>query len=259
MRILTCNIRYSGAPDGGNGWAHRKDICVDIIRSHAPDVICFQEMWEEQFHDLRPAFRGFETFGMADEPLGRHPVNSVFFRSDAFTLISAGGYWLSKTPHVPGSKSWDSDCVRLANWLRLLDKASGQEFRVINTHLDHISQLARERQAQLIVDDACAYPQDYAQLLAGDMNCDVENAAIGVFRTGGWQDTYGTIHGSEDPGHTFHDFEGSDHQPENGKIDWILAKGETRVLDSAIIRDARNGRFPSDHYFVSADVSLGVD
>jgi endonuclease/exonuclease/phosphatase family metal-dependent hydrolase len=44
-----------------------------------------------------------------------------------------------------------------------------------------------------------------------------------------------------------------------GKIDWIFARGATRVVGAAIIRDSRDGRFPSDHYFVSADVELDGD
>ena len=122
MRILTCNIRYFGAKDGDNGWAHRKDLCARVIRSRHPDVICFQEMWAEQFADLAAAFEDFETFGMVDEPTGRHPMNAIFYRRDAFRRISSGGYWLSQTPHVPGSRSWDSVCVRLANWLRLEER-----------------------------------------------------------------------------------------------------------------------------------------
>jgi endonuclease/exonuclease/phosphatase family metal-dependent hydrolase len=39
-------------------------------------------------------------------------------------------------------------------------------------------------------------------------------------------------------------------------MDWIFLKGRARVLDAQIIKDSHNGRFPSDHYFVSAQISL---
>src|SRR5450756_2291498 len=110
MKILTCNIRYYGADDGRNGWVHRRDLCAAVIRSQAPDIICFQEMWAEQFSDLSFAFPGYQSYAMVDEPVGRHPQNCMFYRSDAYKRISAGGYWLSETPHVAGSKSWDSAC-----------------------------------------------------------------------------------------------------------------------------------------------------
>jgi len=256
MRILTCNIRCPSISDGENNWPYRKGICADVVRAQSADIICFQEMWAEQFFHLRNMLPEFECFGIVDEPCGRNPMNSIFYRAAVFTVVSAGGYWLSQTPHVPGSKSWDSHCVRLANWLRLEDRGSRQEFRVINTHLDHVSQLARERQAQLIVEDAHAYPGEYAQILTGDMNCISGNRAMVVFTAGGWQDTYATIHGTENPDNTYHGFLGSDFQEAIGKIDWILTTGRTRVLDAEVIKDTRNGRFPSDHYFVSADVCL---
>ena len=256
MKVLTCNILCFGANDGENGWFHRKAACAKIIRAQAPDIICFQEMWAEQFVDMSSALSGFESYGMADEPVGRRPQNCIFYRSDGYIMVSAGGFWLSETPHVAGSKSWDSKCVRLANWARLQDRATRTEFRVINTHLDHVGQVARENQAKLIVEDSLAYPEDYPQILTGDMNCDSTNAAIGVFRAGGWRDTYGSVHGTEDPGHTYHAFRGDQHDAKIGKIDWVFSRGRMEALDASIITDSLDGRFPSDHYFVSA--TLGV-
>ena len=171
-------------------------------------------------------------------------------------MISAGGFWLSETPHIAGSKSWDSECVRLANWVRLKDRTTGIELRVVNTHLDHISQVAREQQAQLIVDDTVAYPEDYPQILTGDMNCDFRNKAIDIFKAGGWVDTYGILYGTEDPGYTYHEFLGAKYNSDIGKMDWIFTKGITKVIDAVVIKDCLDERFPSDHYFVSASVDV---
>ena len=150
MKILTCNVRCFGADDKENGWSYRKDFCAQVIHAQAPHIICFQELWVEQFQDLKPAFSEFESFGMVDTPQGRHPMNAIFYRRETFECISAGGYWLSETPHVAGSSSWESACVRLANWVWLKDVRSGVEFRVVNTHLDHVSQKARENQARIM-------------------------------------------------------------------------------------------------------------
>ncbi len=256
MKILTCNIRCFGAPDGENNWIHRKDLCAQVIQSRAPDIICFQEMWEEQLADLTAAFPEHQTYGMTDLPQGRHPTNSIFFRRDAFALISCGGYWLSNQPHVAGSHSWGSACVRLANWIRLRERTTAVEFRVINTHLDHVGQEARENQAKLIVEDASAYARNYAQILTGDMNCDSSNPAIDTFKAAGWVDTYGQVHDTEDPGHTRHSFLGPKHASVIGKMDWIFTRGPVKVQDAEVITDSHQGRFPSDHYFVGATLSL---
>lgn len=257
MKILACNIRRFGAQDGDNSWPCRKDICAQLVAAQSPDIICFQEMWDKQFSDLSATFPEYLTYGIiADQPDGRHPKNCIFYHPDTYIRISAGGYWLSERPHVAGTKSWDSAGVRLANWVRLEDRATGTEFRVVNTHLDHISQTARENQAKLIVEDSSAYPEDYPQILTGDMNCDSRNKAIDVFKAGSWIDTYGCVHGTEDPGYTFHKFLGPKYDSSIGKIDWIFMRGKVNVIDAEIITDSVNGRFPSDHYFVSATFSM---
>ncbi len=256
MIVLTCNIRTSTADDGTNNWKYRNELCGKIIKAQKPDIICFQEMKPDQYNDLRPHFPDFDSYALADEPTGKNPANCIFFRSDSYNLISAAGYWLSETPHVPGSKSWDSNCIRLANWARLKCRDTGAEFRVVNTHLDHISQEARENQSRIIAEDSAAYPDDYPQLLTGDMNCDNTNKAIDTFKDAGWVDTYGKVHGEENPCFTFHGFEGENHDSKCGKMDWIFIRGGFAVSDAAIIKDSREGRFPSDHYFISAEVSL---
>jgi endonuclease/exonuclease/phosphatase family metal-dependent hydrolase len=151
--------------------------------------------------------------------------------------------------------------VRLANWVRLIDKNSGKEFRVVNTHLDHLGLIARENQAKIIVEDSNAYAPDYPQILTGDMNCDVNNKAIHEFKNGGWVDTYSAVHGPQDPGNTYHGFIGPKYiVPEKdmtkGKMDWIFTRGNFKATDAQIIRDDENGRYPSDHYFVSANIAL---
>lgn len=256
MKILSCNIRSFGADDGENDWPHRKALALGVIRKQAPDLIGFQEMWWPQRIYFEEGLTAFASYAMTDEPVDGRPMNTIFYRRDAFMLRSAGGYWLSHIPHVPGSRAWDSDCIRLANWVQLEDRETGVSFRFVNTHLDHVSQLAREGQARCIVEDAQAYPDAYPQILSGDMNCDAANPAIEVFRSGGWVDTYTTVHGTEDPGHTFHEFQGPAFESKIGKMDWIFSRGPVEVLEAAVIRDAEDGRYPSDHYFVSAEVML---
>ena len=257
IRILTCNVRCVAPRDGEDNWPHRKALCIDIVRSQNADVLCFQELTQPQDDDVTEGLSGYGSYGLPDEPLGNNCLNRIFYRKDRLIPIASGGYWLSETPHVAGSRSWDSAYIRLANWIRLQDTASGREFRVINTHLDCDSQAAREAQAQCIVQDAQAYPTEYPQILTGDMNCDAANAAIEAFKTGGWYDTYGSVHGTEDPGHTYHAFRGPAFKARIGKMDWIFVRGNVKPLHADIITDSLKGRFPSDHYFVSAELSIG--
>jgi len=246
----------SSAKDGENGWEFRRALCAEVILRQQADLICFQEMHSDQFNYLADLLPEFAPFGMSDHPLGDHPLNAIFHRKDSFTVLENAGYWLSETPHISGTKSWDSKCIRFANWIRLKDVSTGRDFRIVNTHLDHVSQPARENQARLLVEDASAYPADYPQFLTGDMNCDATNSAFAIFKEGGWQDTYSAVHGVENPGTTYHAFKGSECSWPVGKMDFIFCRGSVRVVASKIVDDSREGRYPSDHYFISADVDL---
>lgn len=256
FRIMTCNIRCYGAWDEENNWEFRGGICAEVIRSRRPDVFCVQEMWKEQSNDMVAAFPEYGHVGTIDEPAGRNPVNTIFCLSERFEIISAGAYWLSETPHVCGSRSWDSACPRLVTWVTLTDLRSQREFRVCNTHLDHMSQLAREGQAAVINRDAAAWPADYPQFLTGDLNARVTNPAIISLKEAGWQDTWEAVHGDADPGITCHGFRGPETDKDYGKIDWIFWRGNARAVGAEIVRDSIDDRYPSDHYFVSADVEL---
>jgi len=264
LKLLCCNIRTNLPADeqAGNGWSARRELCAEVMVAQGADVICLQECGNAQFEDLLSLLPEYDSFGLANPGDLFNPSNAILFRREYYELISAGGFWLSETPHVAGSKSWDSAHPRFVNWVDLRERSFGHEFRVWNFHLDHISQTARERQAQLIVEAAAAFPEELAQLFTADFNADAANPAFAVVKAGGWLDTYAAVHGPDDPGFTFHAFLGPkfpiSRPPEKvtGKIDFIFTRGPVKTLAAEIVRDDHNGRYPSDHYFVSAEVAL---
>ncbi len=255
--VMTCNVRTPQPKDdaGGNGWPARRDFCIDTIRKQRPDIIAFQECSLQQYEDLHAAFPEFQTCGVNGEsPLSNDPYEVIFI-SPRFAVITTAGYWLSETPHVPGSASWDnSRHPRVVNWARLVDKKTGDEFRLLNSHFDHRGKMARVRSALMVVADSQAFPAAYPQIFTGDLNAEASNPCIAILKEGGWLDAWEQLHGPEDPGFTAHDFLGEkfttgDH---HGKIDWIFYRGALKPVASAIIRDSREGHYPSDHYFVTA-------
>jgi len=258
MRFMTCNIRTSTADDGDDHWERRKALCVSVILDREPDVFGVQEAKEDQLIYIKAAMSRYGSYGLPDEPGGHNGTNTIFYLNDRFESISQGGYWMSETPHVPGSSSWDSRCVRLANWVILKDRESGVEFRFVNTHLDHISQPAVVGQARTINEDAAAYDPDYPQILTGDMNANITHPGIQSLFEAGWRDTYACVHGDGEPGNTFHKFQGDQWDGGSGKIDWVFVRGRVEVKGAEIVKDSEGGRFPSDHYFISADCEVSA-
>jgi endonuclease/exonuclease/phosphatase family metal-dependent hydrolase len=264
--VMSANLRTPKAADSAlhEGWTDRKDLCIETIRNQHPDIIGFQECSKAQFDDLHAAFPDYLTFGVNGEsPLSDDPYE-VIFVSPRFSLVTGASYWLSEAPNVPGSKSWDnSKHPRVVNWMRLRDKNSGVQFRILNTHFDQKGQIAREMSAAMVVADAKAFPADFPQILTGDLNADQPNKALDILKEGGWLDTWATLYGSQQPGFTAHDFLGDKFVPKGklahaGKIDWIFCRGDVTPVSSKIIRDQKDGIYPSDHYFLVADLKIAT-
>lgn len=257
MRIMTCNVRTSRAWDESNNWEHRSGICIDVIESRRPDIICCQEAQREQLDDILARLGSeYEWHAAADEPGTRAPMNPLLFRKTAFERIAEGAFWLSETPHVAGSRSWDSHCTRYAAWLRLVERETDQEFAVFNTHLDHKGAEARMNQARVLNEAALVYEADYPRLLTGDMNAGPGTPPIEAFRRAGWADAWELVHGKRSPGGTYHGYKGEEQTAERGPIDWIMTMGAIRPSAAEVVRDSHEGRYPSDHYFLSVDVDF---
>jgi endonuclease/exonuclease/phosphatase family metal-dependent hydrolase len=263
LTVLTCNVRTPQKKDSdtGDGWDDRKAFCIDLIKRQQPDIICFQECAKIQFDDIIAAFPGYHASGVNGEaPLSNDPFE-IILTSPRFDVITAASYWISEKPFVPGSRSWDnSKHPRVVNWVRLHDKTTGVDFRVINTHFDHKGQMAKEQGSKMVVEDASAFPASYPQIFAGDLNSSVTNPAIQILKDGGWTDSYEKLHGPGEAGYTGHGFLGKNFPDgaKNGKIDWIFYRGDIVPLSANILRDDNNGHYPSDHYFVSAEFSFGA-
>ncbi len=253
---MSCNIRFYTAPDGNNAWDFRKDLVVRVIRSRNPDIIGFQELWAPQVEFMAKALPEYRWFGFCDRPELDHPMNGIFWRQSRFRVLSPGGYFLSETPHVSGTKSWDSAHPRLANWLKLEDLQARRVFRLINTHLDHLGEEARHHQSQLINEESQIWGPDFPQILTGDMNAEADSRPIRNFLQAGWKDSYSAIHGDSAYPGTFHEFAGSDYKGPHGKIDWIFYRGPLNPVAAEVVNDNEAPLYPSDHYFLCTDFNF---
>jgi endonuclease/exonuclease/phosphatase family metal-dependent hydrolase len=266
-KVLSCNIRVALPEDEakGVGWPQRKNICIEIIKKQKPDIICLQEVLKVQAEDLKKAFSKFQLLGFDGPEMDAHKEgyngiakNPILFNKERYELINAGGYWLSETPLAAGSKSWDTARARHANWVRLKDRASQKEFRIINLHLDHVSAQAKIEGAKLVVEESAQYQPDFPQLLTGDFNTRFDSKVFESVRAEGWKESYETIHGGGEAGYTGHEFQGTNYEKgaSKGRIDYIWYRGKMKPVSAAIIKDAINGKYPSDHFFLRADLII---
>ncbi|NMA75153.1 MAG: endonuclease/exonuclease/phosphatase family protein [Bacteroidales bacterium] len=265
-RVLSCNIRVALPQDSikGVGWDKRKDVCIDVIKKQEADIICVQEMLKVQYVDFCKAFPAYFSFGFIGPEMdefseGYHGIakNVVFFSKDRYELKSAGNYWLSETPHIAGSLSWGSARARHCNWVRIFDKYTEKEFRVMNIHLDHIAQVAKEAQIRMIIEEAKQYQEDFPQLLVGDFNANIYNDVIHLVRSAGWVDIYAEMDPENPNVNSYHGFKGlHDDSGDSGRIDFIFSFGPIKPVSSELITDKIGDMYPSDHFFLMADVEI---
>jgi len=267
IHVLTCNIRVALDEDetNGVGWSKRKEACLQVIKAQKPDIIGFQEVLKPQFLDLKEGFKDFQGLNFDGPEMdlykeGYHGIakNPVFFSKKRFELIAAGGYWLSEAPLVAGSKSWETARARNMNWVRLYDRVAQKEFRFMTLHLDHVSNQAKLAQIKVVLDESAQYQPDFPQILVGDFNAAATSAIIQSVLSAGWEDSYVAVNGNQNPGPTVHSFLGENDPKKDirKKIDFVFLKGPAKASASRIIKDTYKGIYPSDHYFLSADIEL---
>lgn len=267
-RFVTANILATLSEHDGTpvDWeTRRRDVCFKVLKDQEADIICLQEVLRSQLADFKKGFPEFELFGYEGPYMDTNPErfqgikNVIMYKRDRYEQSAAGSYTLSETPLIEGSTSWGDTLGRHVNWVRLREKSTGKEFRVLNTHLSVRNPQARQESAKIINTESGQYQEDFPQLLLGDMNDTVVSETIKMLKAGGWKDTFEAVHGDKDPGRTGHGFKqekiASPDTPDT-QIDWIFFRGEVRPVAAKVIWDNVNGEYPSDHLFVSADVLL---
>lgn len=260
LRVMTYNIRNSGAKDGDNHWSHRKDLYLQTVRDFDPDLLGTQEVLADQYDTLVAALPDHTAIGVArDDGKRAGEWAAIFFRKSRFDLADSGNFWLSETPDEVGSRSWDSACTRICTWARLRDKVSGKEILYVNTHWDHEGKTARLESAKLIRKRLPDLAKGSPVILTGDFNCieDDEpykmltssNGASGIPLV----DSYRLAHPTRSPEEA--SFNGFKPRTTGSRIDWILHTSNFKATAAEIVRP-KNGRLPSDHYPVTAVLAV---
>lgn len=260
VRVMTFNIRCGNAPDGVNHWNHRKELVFDVLADHRTDVIGMQEALDFQIQQIRRALPQYKIVSAGRDDGNRlGEACPILYRRDRFTLSDSGSFWFSNMPWKPGSKNWGNDIPRLCTWVRLFDRAAENSFYVYNLHLDHASQSSREYSIRLLVKElAHRNPMDPVIVL-GDFNMDTDNPAMAPLRRINADfineplvDVWRYLHSGQSAA-TYHAF---GKQSDGPCLDHILIEGSTQLIEVALDTRTFGGRYPSDHFPITALVKL---
>lgn len=148
---MSYNLRFDNPDDGVNQWPKRVDKVVALITKYNPDIIGVQEALHHQIQDLLKKLPEYSYCGVGrDDGKEKGEYSAILFRNSRFGLLYTRTEWLSETPDVPGSKSWDAAITRIFTFGRFFDRDTKKEFVIANTHFDHVGKTARLMSATLI-------------------------------------------------------------------------------------------------------------
>lgn len=257
LRVMTFNVRNSRSADGEDAWPKRKEFLLATVREFRGDLIGFQEVLADQYDELVARLPGYGWSGVArDDGVRKGEWSCVAYRQERFAEVTKGDFWLSETPTVVGSKSWDAALTRICSWVRLRDKATGREVVFANTHFDHRGVVARREAARVLSEQLSRIAPGVPAILVGDFNITEDTPAYtALIRPEApdairWIDAYRAVHPVRQPEEaSFHGFKGT---VAGSRIDFIFHTAHFRATEATIVRVAKDGRYPSDHYPVTA-------
>ena len=254
IKVVTFNLRNSGAKDGVNAWAGRKDAVIAHLRKLSPDLLGVQEAMPDQHDALAAAMADYAAVGAGREDGKRQgEFATLFIRKDRFEVVKSGTFWLSPTPEVVGSKYFDAALTRICTWAVLREKVGGREFVFANTHFDHVGLLSRESAAKLIGSKLPTIGPDLPIVLTGDFNADDTTTAYKAIVAAGLIDAYRTIHPTHEENEaSFNAFRGT---VKGRRIDYVFTSPDWKTTAAEIDRTKRGeGLYLSDHYPVGATI-----
>lgn len=260
LNVMTFNIRLNTISDSLNAWPYRKDKAASQILYHEAHIVGVQEALHDQMMDLQQRLPQYKYAGVGrDDGKTKGEYSAIFYDTARLQVIKSATFWLSLTPEIAGSKSWDAAITRIVTWAKMKDRKTKKVFFVFNTHFDHIGKVARKESALLILKKVKEIAGNTPAIITGDFNSKPADEPIQVLVDKADPDyLVDTKEISQTPHYgptgTFNGFKSKETDDE--PIDYIFIKGKWKVLSHATISQTWQGRFASDHFAVLAELKL---
>lgn len=255
FNLISCNIRFDNPADEDNSWIHRREILAQTLLKHSPDIISTQEGRFHQLKDLESLLPGFKLIENHRSWIKDRMYPTIFVREEKFEILSSEDLWLSSTPHIAGSFSFDSAFPRLMTWAKIQPKNYNVPLFIVNTHLDHIKAETRKNQVQVLTEQIKkGHANGCPLIIMGDFNdspqSEVRKILINHFPN--LEDAWSVFNKIEETSH--HAFKG---EIQNGsRIDWILVDKKIKLENCLMDKSTVNGKYPTDHFPIVCNISL---
>eukprot|EP00897_Mesotaenium_endlicherianum_P003833 jgi/Mesen1/3478/ME000195S02627 len=248
LTVMTLDLSCKAPETGENSWFERKDLCVDIVRSYKPTVLCTKREYE---------FCGVSRKG-ADGTTADDDMCAIFYDSTKVEKTEGGTFWLSRTPAQPASVAWGAAQPSMRHV-----SAPGFSFQVLNVNLDRANHSTRKYGTLLMWQHVSSLPSNLPVVVCGGFDGTKDSPP------GDMKCTWAHARRRRNPHiiFTYHKFKGETSKMpcftalrrlvsscfessfDDLHTDWILYRG--RLLNPALaeyVTENTDGRYPSDHY-----------
>ncbi|CAH2077415.1 unnamed protein product, partial [Thlaspi arvense] len=118
LSVMTFNLHDDQPEESPNSWQKRKDLCLSVITSYSPIVLCTQQGVKSQLDYLQQGLPAYDQFGISrNGPQDATDEScTIFYNKEKVELLEGGTFWLSESPSVPGSTAWGSEVPCIATW-----------------------------------------------------------------------------------------------------------------------------------------------
>ena len=222
--VMTLNLRFGLADDGDNSWQNRKHLWPGLFARYPTGFLGIQESNHFQTKFLIQNLPNHHFIGWHNPLKERWQSNLIFYHKN-WKCLKNRHYFLSATPDVeskmPGSK-WPRQCV-----IRLFQNAS-RRIIIANIHFD-FEESVQKKSAAFVIRFLSEFPKDCPVIITGDFNSNPGSKVHSIFQTNGFSEVFYNHHST-----TFHKFTGESTLEH---IDWILYRGNIKVIRKKIIKD----------------------
>lgn len=251
VRMMSCNLRCLTPLDlGEKSWFFRADLLLSDIAGQNPGIIGFQEATRWQYDYLTEVLPQYDSVITYRDGSIIAEGCLIFYHKDLYDLVDKGSFWLSETPDVM-SKDWGAAHYRICSYVILADKASGKQFVVFNTHLDHVSDEARIKGIDVVLDKIVQFG-GLPAVIMGDFNAKegsqtykavTENFLDARYETENTTDSY--------------TYQNWGNLESARRIDYfMISKTGFRVEKYAVLPAVHDGVYASDHCPLVLEVTL---
>lgn len=256
LRVMSYNVLLNFCKEG-----REPDFTVELeasIREQDPDILGTQETTARMHEECLSRLDGYSCYKGEFYTDENARGNYVYWKTDKFNVIEAGHRYMSDTPTVR-SKYENSREYRGFNYLFLESKETEKRFLFLNLHADYRADDAT-RALQLktvntfLKDDKW---KDIPSIVVGDFNSTAEQTSISSFLADnariGMTSEIAEVKG--DIGPTL--VEGAFTQRIPYVFDYIfVTKDLICTKYYSAIDNVKNGKYPSDHLPVLAEIEI---